>query len=180
MPHATQLGQVELNWLQPKLSSPCPRKDSSNISAPTTSPPGIQRSGWALFDLFVMRKYGPSQSHDGLSGTRRPVRVRALRRNHWPTWHLAAPGRQTSLGWANVWCAMEDRMVRVLWTEEYLKRRKKWGTGWGGWLHCHSGSWCLDLGSCWGPFLGPWPWCSHGFCWCLWLLLAPKAERIML
>lgn len=50
-----------------KLSRPCPRKDSSNI-APTTSPPGIRRSGWALCDLFVMRKYGPSQSHDGLSG----------------------------------------------------------------------------------------------------------------
>lgn len=63
-------GVGNLNQIQLGFSSPCPRGDSNNTSQPTRIQLGALRH---CYDLFLIRKHGPVQCHDGLRGTKRPT-----------------------------------------------------------------------------------------------------------
>lgn len=57
--------------------------------------------------------------------------------------------------------------AHVLWGEGKLRKSRGWATGWCGWPDCHP-----------GPRLGLYSYHSQGMCWCLWLVLPPKAARL--
>lgn len=120
-----QLGWAGLNKTQPGGSTPGLLKDSSHISAPTSSPPWH----WAVghyYDLFMTGKHDPVQHYDGLSGKRRPTRRPGCifhepwRENTIPP--ITCGARQMSTVMVSkcmVHCGRErNRMVCVLWTED--------------------------------------------------------------
>lgn len=107
---------------------------------------------WSLRKTHV-----PAQCHDWAGPQDTHLDLRGdLRRKQ-----TQGTGREGTIMLSNIWYILGkrmDRMVHFTRTEAYPKRFKWWGAGWGGWLHCHPGTWwCLGLSCCPVPCLGSWP-----------------------